>query len=156
MLKNLPLINAAWHILFLSETRPGQRPRQAYGRHDAVSAASGEPAAARLGFQAFTLEGVDISQPTKKPCGKGLTPEQQADNREIAWRRVRIEHVNSSIKRCRMLKEEYAADANAVAHARHYRVGYWRRGRQYRSALSMENRKANVLGSKQKRVYNAP
>lgn len=34
-----------------------------------------------------------------------LTPEQQADNRAIARRRVRIEHVNSSVKRCRMLKE---------------------------------------------------
>jgi hypothetical protein len=56
-------------------------------------------------LQAFTLEGVTIIQPTKKPRGKELTPEQQADNREVAQRRVRIEHVHSSVKRCRMLKE---------------------------------------------------
>ena len=58
-----------------------------------------------LGFQGFTLEGVDILQPTKKPRGRELTPAQKADNREIARRRGRIEHVNSSVKRCRMLKE---------------------------------------------------
>jgi DDE superfamily endonuclease len=57
------------------------------------------------GFQAFTLEGVDILQPTKKPRGKELTSEQKAGNREVSRRRVRIEHVNSSVKRCRMLKE---------------------------------------------------
>lgn len=58
-----------------------------------------------LGFQAFTLDGVDIIQPTKKPRGKELTPEQKAGNREVSRRRVRIEHVNSRVKRCRMLKE---------------------------------------------------
>ena len=58
-----------------------------------------------LGCQGFTLEGVEILPPTKKPRGHELTPEQQADNRALARRRVRIEHVNSSVKRCRMLKE---------------------------------------------------
>src|SRR2546428_237229 len=48
---------------------------------------------------------VDILQPTKKPRGKELTSEQKAGNREVSRRRVRIEHVNSSVKRCRMLKE---------------------------------------------------
>jgi hypothetical protein len=58
-----------------------------------------------LGFQGFTLPGVEILQPTKKPRGHELTPEQKADNRAMARRRVRIEHVNSRVKRCRMLKE---------------------------------------------------
>jgi len=48
---------------------------------------------------------VDILQPTKKPRGKELTSEQKAGNREVARRRVRIEHVKSSVKRCRMRKE---------------------------------------------------
>jgi hypothetical protein len=58
-----------------------------------------------LGLQAFTIEGVDIIQPTKKPRGKALTPERQEGNREVSQRCVRIEHVHSSVKRCRMLKE---------------------------------------------------
>jgi hypothetical protein len=58
-----------------------------------------------LGFQAFTLDGVAIIQPTKKPRGHELTRAQKAGNRKIARRRVCIEHVNSRVKRCRMLKE---------------------------------------------------
>jgi DDE superfamily endonuclease len=58
-----------------------------------------------LGFQGFTLEGVAILQPKKQPCGRELTPEQQADNRALARRRVRSAQVNSSVKRCRLLQE---------------------------------------------------
>ena len=43
--------------------------------------------------------------PTKKPRGAELTPEQKAANQTLARRRVAIEHVNSSIKRCRILKD---------------------------------------------------
>jgi len=58
-----------------------------------------------LGFQAFTLDGVKTIMPIKKTRGVELTPEQKAENRLISQRRVRIEHVNSSVKRCRMVKE---------------------------------------------------
>ncbi len=39
------------------------------------------------------------------PRGHELTRAQKAGNRQVSRRRVRIEHVNSSVKRCRMLKE---------------------------------------------------
>jgi len=42
---------------------------------------------------------------TKKPRGDQLTAEQKAANQALAHRRVAIEHVNSSIKRCRILKD---------------------------------------------------
>ncbi len=58
-----------------------------------------------LGFLAFTLDGVEIIMPTKKPRGGSLTDEQKAANQEIARRRVRVEHVNSSVKRCRIVKD---------------------------------------------------
>jgi DDE superfamily endonuclease len=105
MLKNLLLINAALRVLFLSETHPGSV-------HDKrIADTTPYPLPARsqllqdLGFQAFTLDSVDIIQPTKKPRGQALTRAQKAGNRKVARRRVRIEHVNSSVKRCRMLKE---------------------------------------------------
>ncbi len=105
MLKNILLINATPSILFLSETHQGS----VHDKRIADTTPYPLPAGSHLlqdrGFQAFTLEGVAIIQPTKKPRGKELTPEQKERNREIARRRVRIEHVNSSVKRCRMLKE---------------------------------------------------
>jgi len=58
-----------------------------------------------LGFLAFTLDGVETLTPNKKPRGGTLTDEQKVDNQRLARRRVRIEHVNSSVKRCRILKD---------------------------------------------------
>src|SRR2546425_825651 len=58
-----------------------------------------------LGFLAFTLPEVEILMPTKKPHGAELTLEQQQANQALHHRRLRIEHVNSSVKRCRMVKD---------------------------------------------------
>ena len=105
MLKNLLLINATLRIVFLSETAPGS----IHAKRMADMTPSPLPAGSQLlqdvGLQGFTLEGVEILQPTKKPRGKALTPAQQANNHESARRRVRIDHVNSSVKRCCMLQE---------------------------------------------------
>ena len=58
-----------------------------------------------LGFLAFTLLHVEILMPTKKPRGQDLTREQQLANQALHHRRLRIEHVNSSVKRCRIVKD---------------------------------------------------
>ncbi len=43
--------------------------------------------------------------PTKKPRGQELTVEQHLTNQALHSRRLRIEHINSSVKRCRMVKD---------------------------------------------------
>jgi DDE superfamily endonuclease len=58
-----------------------------------------------LGFLAFTLPQVEILMPTKKPRGAELTWEQQRTNQVLHHRRLRIEHVSSSVKRCRIVKD---------------------------------------------------
>ena len=58
-----------------------------------------------LGFLSFTLPEVEILMPTKKPRGTELTREQQRANQVLHQRRLRIEHVNRSVKRCRMVKD---------------------------------------------------
>ena len=58
-----------------------------------------------LGFLAFTLPEVAILMPTKKPRGQELTREQPWANQGLNQRRLRIEHVNSSVKRCRIVKD---------------------------------------------------
>jgi len=105
MLKNLLLMNRTLHILFLSETHPGSVHDKRMADTTPYPLPAGSQLLQDLGFQAFTLEGVDIIQPTKKPRGRELTQTQKARNRKISRRRVRIEHVNSSVKRCRMRKE---------------------------------------------------
>jgi len=58
-----------------------------------------------LGCLAVTLPQVEILMPTKKPCGEELTREQQRTNLALHSRRLRLEHVNSSVKRCRIVTD---------------------------------------------------
>jgi hypothetical protein len=105
MLHNLLLSNAALRILLLSETPPGR----VHDKRIAATPPSPLPPGSHLlhetGLQAFTLEGVAILPPTKKPRGTALTSEQKAGHRAISRRRVRSAQVKSSVKRCRMRKE---------------------------------------------------
>src|SRR5215510_2160211 len=46
-----------------------------------------------------------VLMPTKKPHGAELTLEHQRAHQALTQRRLRIEHVHSSVKRCRMVKD---------------------------------------------------
>jgi hypothetical protein len=92
-------------IVCLSETVPGSVHDKRLADRTPYPLPAGSQLLPDLGFQGVTLAGVEVLQPTNKPRGNALTPQQQAANREIARRRVRIAQVNSSVKRCRMLKE---------------------------------------------------
>jgi hypothetical protein len=48
---------------------------------------------------------VEILMPTKTPRGQELPREEQRANQALHYRRLRIEHVNSSVKRCRRVKD---------------------------------------------------
>jgi hypothetical protein len=50
------------------------------------------------GCQGYTPEGATTQQPTKKPRGKELTPEQKAENRTISQERIGVEHSLGGIK----------------------------------------------------------
>ena len=43
--------------------------------------------------------------PTKQPRGEERTREPQGANQALHQRRLRIEHVHSSVKRCRIVKD---------------------------------------------------
>ena len=105
--KNVLLINAALIILFLSDTYAGS----IHDQRIADAAPYPLPAGSRwlqdLGFLAFALPQVEVIMPPKKPRGRALTRAQKAANRRVARRRVRIEHVNSRVKRCRMVHETH-------------------------------------------------
>ena len=99
------LINAALLILFLSETFDGSVHDKRIADQTAYSLPQGSTLLQDLGFLAFSLDGVTTITPFKKPRGGSLTDEQKAFNRQLSRRRVRVEHVNSSVKRCRMTKD---------------------------------------------------
>jgi DDE superfamily endonuclease len=98
--KNVLLIDAALTILFLSETYTGSTHDKRMADATPCPLPAGSRLLQDLGFLAFTLPHVEVLMPTKKPRGGKLTRAQKTANRRIARRRVRIEHVNSSVKRC--------------------------------------------------------
>ncbi len=104
-MKNVLLINAVLTILFLSETYAGSTHDKRMADATPYPLPAGSRLLQDLGFLAFTLDRVEIIMPTRKPRGRKLTRAQKAANRRIARRRVRIEHVISSVKRCRIVHD---------------------------------------------------
>jgi DDE superfamily endonuclease len=103
--KNAVLVDKHLTIQFLSPTHAGTIHDKRIADATPYPLPQGSHLLQDLGFLAFTLEGGIIEMPIKKPRGGQLTPEQKALNQALAHRRVAIEHVNSSIKRCRILKD---------------------------------------------------
>ena len=104
-MNNVLLVHALLTILFLSDTCGGR----VHDKRIADATPYPLPAGSRLlqdpGFLAFALPQVEILMPTKTPRGEELTREQQRTNQALHSRRLRIEHVNSSVKRCRIVKD---------------------------------------------------
>jgi len=103
--KNVLLVDKQLKIQYLSETHPGKVHDKRVVDATPYPLPQGSFLLQDLGFLGFTLEEVSIEMPTKKPKGRELTDEQKAANQAKARRRVYIEHVNSSVKRCRILKD---------------------------------------------------
>src|SRR5262244_1269462 len=103
--KNVLLVNALLVILFLSDSHGGRVHDKRIADATPYPLSAGSGLLQDLGFLAFTLPQVEILMPTKKPRGAELTLKQQRANQVLNQRRLRIEHVNSSVKRCRIVKD---------------------------------------------------
>jgi hypothetical protein len=99
------LVNALLLILFLSETAGGRLHDKRLAEATPYPLPAGSRLLQDLGFLAFTLRQVEIGMPMKKPPGQELTQEQRRAKQALHHRRLRIEHVNSSVKRCRIVKD---------------------------------------------------
>jgi hypothetical protein len=99
------LVNALLLILFLSDTYGGRTHDKRFAEATPYPLPTRSRLLQDLGFLAFTLPQVEILMPTKKPRGEELPWEQQLANQALNQRRLRIEHVNSSVKRCRIVKD---------------------------------------------------
>ena len=99
------MVDTHLFILFLSDTVSGKVHDKRLADEYAYPLPESSELLQDLGFQGYHLEGVCITMPTKKPRGQELSLEQKAINTKISRSRVRIEHVNSSIKRCRIIQD---------------------------------------------------
>lgn len=104
-MKNVLLVNALLTVLFLSGTEEGRVADKRIADSADYHLPNGSHLLQDLGFLAFTLDGVEVLEPFKKPRGGTLNEEQKAANKLHAARRVRMEHAISGVKRLRMAKE---------------------------------------------------
>jgi hypothetical protein len=117
--KKVVLVDKQLTIQFLSPTYPGTVHDKRIADTTPYPLPQGSHLLQVLGFLAFTVEGVIIEMPTKKPKGGELTALEKMVNQALARRRVAIEHVNRSIRRCRILKDVCRLLRKADARPRH-------------------------------------
>ncbi len=104
-MKNLLLINRYLTILLLSDTYAGSIHDKRLADAHLYPLPAGSWLLQDLGFLGFSLPNTEILAPFKKPRGNLLSLAQKSFNRQLASLRIRIEHVISSVKRCRIVKD---------------------------------------------------
>ena len=104
-MKNVLLGDDRCQVPFVSDSYEGSRHDKPIADQTPYPLPEGSELLQDLGFVGFTLEGVEITMPHKKPRGGELTAEQKAENQQIAHRRVRIEHIICRVERLRIVKD---------------------------------------------------
>lgn len=89
---------ATGEVLGLGATQPGSKHDKACVDEENYTFPQGSTLFQDTGFQGYAPEGASIEQPTKKPRGKELSPEQKEENRKISSQRVCVEHSIGGIK----------------------------------------------------------
>jgi len=110
--KNILIIGRLCKILFLTRTCEGKKHDKKAADEAGYSFPEGSALYQDTGFQGFTIAGVTIFQPKKKPRGKELTADDKENNRLISQIRIRIEHAIGGVKRYRIVKDKIRAWTN--------------------------------------------
>jgi hypothetical protein len=105
-IKNIVLINALCKIILLTLTCEGKKHDKKAADEANYSLPENSDLYQDSGFQGFTLAGVNIIQPKKKPRGQELTLDDKENNRLISKIRIRIEHAIGGVKRYRIVKDK--------------------------------------------------
>lgn len=100
------LIDVTCKILFLTDTVEGKKHDKKLADATPYPLPAGSKLAQDTGFQGFSLAGVAILQPKKKPRGSDLTDLDKACNQWLASLRTRIEHAIGGVKRYRIIKDK--------------------------------------------------
>jgi hypothetical protein len=104
--KNNVLITAPCRVIFLTATVAGRKHDKRLADESGYRLPKGSILMQDTGFQGFTVDGVTILQPKKKPKGQELTDDEKAINRLISSIRIRIEHAIGGVKRYRVVKDK--------------------------------------------------
>jgi DDE superfamily endonuclease len=99
------VVDQPGYVRFLSATYEGKAHDKRIADEAQYQLPEGSQLAQDSAFQGFTLPGVTIIQPKKKPPKGALTPEEKAENKRISAIRVHIEHRIGSVKCYRIVHD---------------------------------------------------
>jgi len=99
------LSNMECKILFLSPLTVGKKHDKKLADEWHYQLPSGTRLVQDTGFQGFTVPGVHILQPKKKPRGKELSVNDKYGNQWLGGLRIRVEHAIGGVKRYRIAKD---------------------------------------------------
>lgn len=99
------IVDATGRIVFLSATYAGKVHDKRIADEAEYRLPEGSVLAQDSGFQGFSLPGVTILQPKKKPKGGTLSADEKADNQWISHIRVLIEHSIGGVKVYRIVHD---------------------------------------------------
>jgi len=99
------LSDAECKILFLSPLTEGKKHDKKLADECNYQLPAGTRLVQDTGFQGFTVPGVRILQPKKKPRGKELAVNDKYGNHWLGSLRIRVEHAIGGVKRCRIAKD---------------------------------------------------
>ena len=105
-IKNIVVTNPLGRILFLTRTCEGKKHDKKAADEAGYDFPDGSTLFQDAGFQGFTIDGITVIQPKKKPRGQELAPEDKESNRAISKIRIRVEHAIGGVKRYRIVKDK--------------------------------------------------
>jgi hypothetical protein len=91
-------------VKYLSDTHEGKMHDKKVCDEEQIIVPENYPLYQDTGFQGYTVPGVTIHQPKKKPKGEELKESDKIQNRLISKVRVVVEHVIGGIKRLHIVK----------------------------------------------------
>ena len=94
-------------IAYLTQTNSGKTHDKKVADFEDIHYPLGSGLKKDTGFQGYEPQGVRTLQPKKKPKGKELGLADKFFNRLISSVRIRVEHVITSVKRCRIVKDVF-------------------------------------------------
>jgi hypothetical protein len=98
---------AAGKVIWLSGTYEGKRHDKKIADEENPTFPEGGTLFKDTGFQGYEPDNIICYQPSKKPRGKQLSPEDRIFNRMISGVRVIAEHIIAGIKRLHIVRDVF-------------------------------------------------
>lgn len=115
-LKNTVIASATGRtIVFLGDTTPGSRHDKRLVEDDAPPFPPGSWVPSDSGYQGYTVEGVSVITPLKKPRGGTRCDEAKALNTALSRHRIPVEHAIGGLKVARIAREPFRNRAANLA-----------------------------------------